>query len=148
LTINPLGMATLTGALLNAGNAPQPYALDAVKPPGETWQSAAPLPSSQPLMTDSTARRIRDLMRQNTQTGAATLPETVRSLPAGGHVALAYSGDEVQTWFIGFVVLDGLPDAAVAIVLEDTDNPALAADIGARALRAAYDHLQSANDAS
>jgi peptidoglycan glycosyltransferase len=141
LTINPLGMATLTGALLNGGNAPQPYALDAVRPPGEEWQNAAPLPSSQPLMTDTTARRIRELMRGNIQTGAADTVDD--ALPAGGHVALAYSGDEVQTWFIGFVMIDGLPDAAVAIVLEDTANPSLVAEIGEQALRAAYESLQS-----
>jgi peptidoglycan glycosyltransferase len=140
LTINPLGMATLTGALLNGGNAPQPHALDAVRPPGESWQDAAPLPSSQPLMTDNTARRIRELMRANTQTGAAIVSD---ALPAGGHVALAYSGDEVQTWFIGFVVINGLPDAAVAIVLEDTANPTLAAEIAEQVLRAAYESLQS-----
>lgn len=145
LTINPLGMATVAGAIINSGNAPQPYALLAIQGLDGEWLAASPNPSSLPLMTENAALRMRDLMIANisigTATSAARTGETI-----GGHAALAISGETSQAWFIGFILIDGNLGAAVAIVLEDSNDASLAAQIGGIALENAANSLrESAN---
>lgn len=140
LTINPLGMAYLTAAILNEGNAPQPYALLAVQNSDGTWAEMPHNGVPTPLMTDSTARRLRDLMIANTQMGASA-NAYYEGLSIGSHAALAYSGEETQAWFIGFVVQEGNQGAAVALVLENSADVQLAATIGGLALRNAYANL-------
>lgn len=140
LSVNPLGMAALAAALINEGNAPMPYERLSVQPPDGAWQSIAPTSQTMPMMTDAIARRLRELMMQNVAMGVAA-PAAQDGLTIGGHAALAYSGEETQAWFIGFVQLEGTRGASVAIVLEDTDDPQLAASIGGMALAAAHESL-------
>ena len=52
------------------------------------------------------------------------------------------SGDEIQTWFIGFLVLGDNRGVAIAIVLEDTDDVALVAQIGGQTLESAAHSLR------
>ncbi len=59
------------------------------------------------------------------------------NIDIGGHAALAYSGDGSLAWFVGFATFAGRQGAAVAIVLENSADPGLAADIGGTALAAA-----------
>jgi hypothetical protein len=51
----------------------------------------------------------------------------------------------VQTWFIGFVQVDAGRSVALALVLEDTRDPAAAARIAARALAVAHEVLSAEN---
>jgi hypothetical protein len=53
-----------------------------------------------------------------------------------GHASLAYTGPEhkADAWFIGFIELPGGRSVAVAAVIEDTTDAAVAADIGGLAL--------------
>lgn len=140
LTINPLGMATIAAAVINAGNAPQPYILDAYRS-DDTWQQATTTRSSTPLMTANAARRLRELMNNNTQIGAS-MSASRSDLNVGGHTALVISGDETQSWFIGYVSLGDQQGIAIALILEDTNLATDAAEIGGIILESAADALQ------
>jgi penicillin-binding protein A len=145
LTINPLGMASVAGAIINTGNAPQPYALLAIQDSQGEWLAASPNPHSLPLMTENAALRMRDLMIANLEIGTASSAarpgETI-----GGHAALAISGETSQAWFIGFIMIDGNFGAAVAIVLEDSNDARLAAQIGGLALERAANSLRESSN--
>jgi hypothetical protein len=94
----------------------------------------------------STARRLQDLMRNAIASGAAQNAGRP-NIDIGGHAALAYSGEGSQAWFVGFATLGGRQGVAVTVVLENSDDPGLAADIGGTALMAAQMALDSANSA-
>lgn len=136
-TVSPLTMALIAAAIAHDGNAPAPYILSATRPPGATeWTPLVHAAPTIPLMTDSTARQLQDLMRGAVAQGAAQNAGRP-AIDIGGHVALAYSGDDTLVWFIGFATLGGDEAVAVAVVLEGSDDPGLAADIGGTALDSA-----------
>ncbi|GAB4509412.1 MAG: penicillin-binding protein 2 [Anaerolineae bacterium] len=141
LTITPLHMASLVAALINAGNAPQPYALVAVRPPGETWQDRHTFTPTTPITTMNIARQMQALMRSAVNEGAAQAAQR-EGLDIGGQVALAYSGEETHTWFIGFARMDVREGVALALVLENTDDLDLAASLGGDILAAALGMMQ------
>lgn len=141
LTINPLGMATIAGAVINAGNTPQPHMLADYRLPGEDWQAVNMTDTSTPVMTANASRHLRALMVANTREGAS-VPATRADLTIGGHTALAISGDEIQAWFIGFVALEDNRGAAIAIVLENTADASEVARIGGLILESAVISLQ------
>lgn len=145
LTINPLGMASLVSAVINNGNAPQPYALQAYHLPDETWQENSVDGASIPLLTANSARRLRELMINNIQVGAS-VPAGRPNLTIGGHTALAISGDETQTWFIGFVLLEDNRGAVIAMVVEDTDDAPEIAHIAGEILESAANSLRESVD--
>ncbi len=137
LTVSAMNMAMIAAAIVNDGNSPQPNMLRAVRPPNEIeWQPVTVNLPTIPFMTDSTARQIQDLMRETVAIGAAQNAGRP-NIDIGGHAALAYSGEGSLSWFIGFATLGGANGAAVAVVLEDSADPGLAADIGGTALDAA-----------
>lgn len=137
LTVSPMTMALLAAAIANDGNAPQPYILAAQRPPNaEAWGPVEAVRPSVPVTTTNNARRLQDLMRNAVVAGAAQNAGRP-AIDIGGHASLAYSGDETQSWFVGFATLGGRRGVAIAVVLEDTDDPGLAADIGGGALAAA-----------
>jgi cell division protein FtsI/penicillin-binding protein 2 len=143
ITINPLTMAVMMSAIVNDGNAPQPYTLIEVQRPDSTnWLPVSETLPTIPLMTTDTARQLQDLMRNAVANGAAQNAGRP-NIDIGGHGALAYSGEETQAWFVGFATLGGRRGIAVAIVLENSEDPGLAADIGGTALEAAHEALQN-----
>src|SRR5690606_2576314 len=143
LTVTPLQMAVMAAAIVNDGNAPRPYTLIATRAPdAETWQPVVTTRSTIPFTTEGTARQLQDLMRNAVANGAA-LNAARPEIDIGGHAALAYSGDETQSWFIGFATLPGKRGIAVAVVLENRDDPGLAADIGGTLLEAAHQTLRA-----
>ncbi|MGB7338132.1 MAG: penicillin-binding transpeptidase domain-containing protein [Phototrophicaceae bacterium] len=145
LTINPLGMVTIAAAVINAGNAPQPYILDSYRTNDETWQRNPITLTSTPLMTANAARRLRELMNNNVRMGASMLAARP-DLMIGGHSALVISGDETQSWFMGYVSLSDQRGVAIALILEDTDNATDAAAIGGIILESAAHALQQPID--
>lgn len=140
LTINPLGMATIAAAIINDGNAPQPHALQAYRLPQEDWTTVKTEMPSLPMMTIPTAHSLYSLMLNNVTMGAASTAN-IEGETIGGHAALAVSGDETQAWFIGFVVSQDNRGAAIALVLENSDDAPLAAKIGGLALQSAIHDL-------
>ncbi len=137
ITVTPLMMAMIAGAVANDGNAPQPYLLEAIRSPGEaTWQPVETAHPTVPITTANTARRLQDLMRYNVVNGAAQNAGRP-FIDIGGHASLAYSGDTTNAWFIGFATLGGRQAVAIAIVLENSADAGLASDIGGSTLQAA-----------
>lgn len=137
MTVSPLNMAMMAAAIVNDGNTPQPYVLIGSRAPGTAaWTAAEAVRPSLPLATSTTARRLQDLMRESVANGAAQNAGRP-NIDIGGHAALAYSGNGSLAWFVGFATFARNQGAAVAIVLEDSNDPGLAADIGGTALAAA-----------
>jgi peptidoglycan glycosyltransferase len=137
ITVSPLNMAMMAAAIVNDGNTPQPYVLAQSRAPGATtWTPADAVRPSIPLATSGSARRLQDLMREAVANGAAQNAGRP-NIDIGGHAALAYSGSGSLAWFVGFATFAGNQGAAVAVVLENSDDPGLASDIGGTALAAA-----------
>lgn len=145
LTINPLGMATLAGAVINGGNAPQPYVLTDFRVEAGQWTPIESVTTTNPLMTTNAARRLQELMIANTTQGASVAAAR-SNLIIGGHTALAVSGEETQAWFIGFVSLGDNRGAAVAIVLENNADASEAARIGGMALEITANRLRESSE--
>jgi peptidoglycan glycosyltransferase len=142
LTVTPMGMAVIAGAIVNDGNAPQPTALLAMRrPETSAWIPNTDSRPSLPLTTANTARQLQDMMRLAVAQGAAQNAGRP-NIDIGGHAALAYSGNQSQAWFVGFATLGGRQGVAVAVVLENSSDPGLAADIGGTALAIAHHKFQ------
>ena len=141
LTVTPLEMALIAGAIANDGNAPQPYTLLNIRRPNGDWMDADGRHPTIPMMTANTARQLQDLMRFTVANGGAQNAGRP-DIDIGGHAALAYSGSESLSWFVGFTTLSGRQGIAIAVVLENTADPGLAADIGGATLEAAHNRLQ------
>ncbi len=141
--LTSLEMATIAAGIVNDGNAPQPTILAAIRhPDSQTWIPADTARPTLAIATISTARGLQDLMRSAAAFGAAG--NAARSfLDIGGHVGLAYTGEQTLAWFVGFVTVDIRRAAVVVIVLEDSRDLGLAADIGGTALAQAWETLQS-----
>ncbi len=143
LTLTPLNMAVIIAALLNGGNAPQPYALLAVRPPdADVWTPVESSHTTIPLTTAESAIQLQDWMRQAVTSGTAQAAART-GLDIGGQAALAYSGEGSKTWFAGFASLEGGGSVVVVIVLENSNNPEEAARIGGEALAAAVAGMQA-----
>ncbi|MFN8531695.1 MAG: penicillin-binding transpeptidase domain-containing protein [Anaerolineae bacterium] len=143
-TVTPLMMAMIAAAIINDGNTPQPNALLAVRAPENTeWIPSVTTSPTIPITTAGTASRMQDLMRGAVANGAAQNAGRP-DIDIGGHAALAYSGDSTLAWFIGFATLGGRDAVAVAVVLENSRDPGLAADIGGTALQSAGDAFRAA----
>lgn len=141
-TINPLRMALLSASLINGGSVPEPSILLARRDPGSEWVYVTDLPATIPLLTNEAARRMRDALVQNVGEGPTQAAQR-DGLTIGGHSALAYSGEETQAWFVGFVSLANNQGAAVVIILENSADAPLAARIGGDGLEAAASILGS-----
>jgi penicillin-binding protein A len=138
LTLSPLDVAVMTAAIVNEGNAPQPNILMATRLPGAVqWQPVNTLYPTAPVTTAETSRRLQQLMRSATISGAATRAARA-GMNIGGHAAVAYSGEQVYVWFTGFVVTGARQGVVVALVLENPDYAAEAAAIGGQILEAAF----------
>lgn len=145
VVVSPLEAAAMAAAIINDGNAPQPYLLADTRAPGTAdWIPVRDVRPTLPYVTAATARQLQDLMRSAVVQGAA-LNAARPGLDIGGHAALAYAGDSAQAWFVGFATLPGLRGLAVAVVLEDSRDPGLAADIGGQALAVAHQSLMTGN---
>lgn len=146
VVVSPLMMALIAAGIVNDGNAPQPRMLIATRSEDEAgvgdWQELTALNTSFPIATANTARRLQDFMRDAVANGAAQNAGRP-AMDVGGHASLAYAGDETHVWFIGFTTLGGGRGVATAIVVENNDDPGLAADIGGDVLSVAHQVLNS-----
>ena len=89
------------------------------------------------MLTANSARQMQVIMEEAIKIGAAQAASQV-GLSIGGHAAIAYTGDNAQSWFIGFLSTDGNHGATIAVVLEDTHDANLAAQIGGQVLAAVH----------
>jgi len=136
--ISPLNMALIAAAVSNDGNAPVPHTIQAVRPHGGDWQSVPAEEMTRPFVAAATAHRLSELMASNMLSGVLVTPQP--KIPLSGHAGTASSGKgKTLSWFIGFVTLADSTHIAVAIVLEDVNDPGAAARIGQEILIAAYE---------
>lgn len=148
LTVTVAQMASLTAAIVNGGNAPQPNMIFATRPPENTqWQPVREVRSSLPITTTEVSRQVQALMRESVIYGTARRAAR-GDIIIGGHASLARAGDNTLSWFIGFAVTGANDGVAVAVVLENVDDPTLAAEIGGIALQAAYEQTVSLSSAN
>lgn len=137
LTVSPLDMAVLTASIIGGGNAPEPYILLATRAPDQPWARDTQIHGSRPVTTAQVANQLQTMMRAATVSGSARRAARA-DITVGGHVALAYSGDQEQTWFVGYALQGQNQGVALALVLEDFGDPDTAAEIGGIILEAAY----------
>jgi penicillin-binding protein A len=116
VTVNPLAVAQVVSAILNDGDALTLRLLLSTRAPQATeWQDLPIVSSSNALMTDATARQLREWMLRNSQAMGFS-DSTI-----GGHVAIAYAGESAQVWYVGFQEVDG-QKRVIVVVIEDTTD--------------------------
>lgn len=134
LTVSPLSMAAMAAGIVNDGNAPQPHMLVATRPPGATaWTADQTIRPTTPIATTNTARQLQDLMRYSVANGAAQNAGRP-NVDIGGHASVAFAGETPLSWFVGFATVGGRQGVSLAVVLENSADPGLAADIGGTVL--------------
>jgi penicillin-binding protein A len=139
LVVTPLQMGLVAAAIANHGNSVTPFLAEAKRDPGGDWQPIAPNGQQTPVTSREIADSLRLAMRAAVQRGTAQ-NANIPGSEVFGHASFAYSGPQTRTggvdsgrgvaWFIGFVDRPDGTSIAIAIVLEDTLDPALAAKIG------------------
>lgn len=138
LTVTPLHMAQMAAAFANHGEIPALRLVQAVRIPGEGWQTVQPEGYRRGTISRASADSVAQLMGQTVSTGAAA-EAAIEGHRVYGHVGLALAGPEgnFNAWFIGFVNHPNGQSIAVAVLLEDERDATRAAYIGGRALEAA-----------
>lgn len=141
LTITPLEMATIAAAIVNEGNAPTPYTLLGTRQPdSQNWVQNPDMHPVVPLMTVNTAHQLQDVMQASVTDGTGQRAAQ-DSLQIGGQATRAFSGSEAQSWFVGYVTWGNKQGAAIAVVVENSSDTSLAAQIGGQALASTYKYL-------
>jgi penicillin-binding protein A len=136
--LSPLNMALIAAAISNDGNAPAVRTILAVRPRGQDWQPVPVEGIARPYLAASAAHRLSELMTANMLSDVIVTPEP--QYLVAGHAGIAYSGKgKTLSWFIGSITLPDTTRAAIAIVLEDVNDPGAAARIGQDVLIAAYE---------
>jgi peptidoglycan glycosyltransferase len=138
LTVSPLQMAMVAGALADQGRVPALRLVEATRTPGGGWQPEAPAGNPRGTISPESIEEVDSLMRRAVANGTArgaALPDQV----VYGHTGLALSGPEgnLNAWFIGFVRLDSGRSIAAAVLIEDAQDANTAAQIGGQVLQAA-----------
>jgi penicillin-binding protein A len=130
-----LQMALLASAIINDGNAPLPrLVLEQQAPDRSDWVPLDGESTTIPITTAATARQIQDFMRYNVANGAAQNAGRP-SVDVGGHVSLTYNVEgQPSVWFIGFSTFGNQEGVAIAILLENSSDTGLAADIAGETL--------------
>ncbi len=140
ITVTPLEMAVITAAIFNDGNAPVPYSLlQTRQPDNDTWVDDKTIYSPIPMLTANSARQMQTIMQSAVQNGDAQ-NAAQPNLMISGHAGLAYVGTTTQSWFIGFVSTGSNQGAAIAVVLENTNDASLAAEIAGQVLSTAHNY--------
>ncbi len=138
ITVTPLEMAVITASIFNDGNAPVPYSLLQTRQPNnDVWVDDKAVYASIPMLTANSARQMQTIMQAAVENGAAQ-KASQQDLMIAGHAGLAYVGTTAQSWFIGFVSTGSNQGTAIAVVLEDTNDAGLAAEIGGQVLSTAH----------
>src|SRR5690606_9249593 len=115
-----------------------PFILSGIRQPGETtFTPVTNLAPTRPVTTAHTSRRLQEMLRSATTLGAATRAARTGT-NVGGHVGIAYSGDNTYSWFNGYVITGVRQGIVVSLVLENVENPTEVAAIGGQILETAF----------
>ena len=143
LTVTPLQMAMVAGAIANGGTLMAPRLMESITDRGgSVVQRADPQEIAQVTSPEHAAeltRMMEDVVREGTGTAAAL---STAGVTVAGKTGTAETDDpeKNQAWFIGFAPSEN-PEIAVAVVVEDTpsEGGTVAAPIGAAVMRAAIE---------
>ncbi|MCC7450343.1 MAG: hypothetical protein IT324_23190 [Anaerolineae bacterium] len=134
LTVTPLQMALIAATIANRGNTVTPYLADATRPPNAAIWQPLQLPTTQnAVITLDVTDSLRTAMLEAATNGAAKAAARP-GVTIYGHASTAYTGQSANAWFIGFIDLPNRRSIAVAVVIEDTSDASLAAEVGGLAL--------------
>ncbi len=138
LTVSPLQMALVAAAFADHGRMPALRLVQAVRPPNGTWQPVAPAGYPRGTISRDSADAIAEMMSFAVREGAAQAA-AIEGVDVYGHSGLALAGPQqtYNAWFIGFVRRNSEEAVATAVLIEGSDNAALAAQIGGEVLHAA-----------
>ena len=140
---DPLTMAMVVMAVVNHGNLPLPYLVEAIRDPqGKTIQQAPARGIVMNLMKPATADLVRGMMITAAVKGSGK-PALVQGLTIGGKTGTAQVGgsSSPHAWFIGFAQGKGRT-VVIAVVVENAgEGHDVAAPIFARLADAAINHL-------
>jgi penicillin-binding protein A len=143
LTVSPLEMAALAAAVINDGNSPTPTTLLSIRRPSASVpEPAVTAVVNTPMITASTARELQSFMRQVVVSGTAQQANQDDLADIGGHLAVAFTGDSIQTWFVGFAGTADGGGVAIAVVVENPISTDEMAILASEILASAIDALQ------
>ena len=118
--MTPLQGALIAAAVANGGVQMRPYLVQQLLGPDRTTNhyTAAPRELRRPI-SSQVARDLRDMMVSVVERGTGTNAR-INGYTVGGKTGTAQAGEgeAEHGWFIGFVLKDGQPISAVAVVLE------------------------------
>ena len=125
LTVSPLQMARVVAAVAAEGAMPAPRLALQVGEPEGGWRLLEPTGETRQVLSPETARTLR----------GAWVPYGPEAV---GHLGTAVAGEDrpPHAWFLGIAPRDA-PRYAVAVLLEHTEDPRRAAEIGQGVLEAA-----------
>lgn len=138
LTVSPLQMALVAAAFADHGRMPALQLVQAVRPPNGTWQPVAPAGYPRGTISRDSADALAEMMGFAVRGGVAQAA-AIEGFNVYGHSGLALAGPQqtYNAWFIGFVRRNSEEALAIAVLIESSDDAALAARIGGEVLRAA-----------
>lgn len=120
LQATPLGMARIALAVVNDGDMPVPYLVDAIRDPnGEERAGLVKGRRLENIMSAETARQVRSMM-ELVVTGGYGDRAAVPGLTVGGKTGTAQLGGDLvpHAWFLGFAQ-DGQRTVVMAILVEN-----------------------------
>ncbi len=136
--MTPLQGAMIAAAVANNGSLMRPYLVKEVQAPDRNpLEVTSEKELSQPLDA-SQAAELQKMMISVVENGTGKKAQ-LDGLDVGGKTGTAEDGDSRQdhSWFIGFVLKDGEPVGAVAVVLENAGiSSSSTADMAGNVLRA------------
>ena len=143
LLTSPLNMGMLVLSILNDGDLPVPYLVQAVREPG--GKVVDNLPNRQVvegLMKPITAQQVRDMMITAVDEGTGQ-KASIPGLIVGGKTGTAQVGGDLppHSWFAGFAQTDTRGIVVVVLVENGGEGSQVAAPIFARVAQAAFDHM-------
>lgn len=124
--LSPLHAAALMSAIANDGIMPRPYLVDRVlSPDGQLVHRASP-EAVQPVVSATTARRLREMMEYTTTVGTSRREFMIKNRPLLGNIRVAgktgtLTGSNpkgMTNWFVGAAPLDN-PQVSLAVIVVD-----------------------------
>lgn len=124
ITVSPIHLAMVAGAISNKGILMKPYSIDHVEnDAGELVSENDPKKYKQ-LLSPQTARVMRRFMRETVRSGTATALQS-GSYRAGGKTGSAQvsdSSDDTHSWFVGYAKNKKGKSIAIAVIVEKQGN--------------------------
>jgi len=123
ITVSPMHLAMVAGAISNKGILMKPYVVDHVENDAKTVVTSMKPKKYKQLISTDTARVMRRLMRATVDYGTATALKSSAYRAAGktGSAQVSDSSDDTHSWFVGYAKHKG-KSLAIAVIVEKQGN--------------------------